>query len=75
MRWRLRLASSVCHAESRHGYLTQERRRVKEGAGRALPVESLPIVIRELKLRGFRFARWHCQKVAATAIAATSAEP
>ncbi len=40
-----RLASSVCHVESRHGHLTQQRRRVKVGVGRALtqyPTQSSP---------------------------------
>jgi hypothetical protein len=31
MRWRFRLAGSIRNAQSRHGYLTQDRRRVKFG--------------------------------------------
>jgi peptidoglycan/xylan/chitin deacetylase (PgdA/CDA1 family) len=41
----------------------------------ARTVEALPIVIRELKQRGFRFARWNGQKLVVDAVTAADAPP
>jgi peptidoglycan/xylan/chitin deacetylase (PgdA/CDA1 family) len=41
----------------------------------ARTVEALPIVIRELRQRGFRFARWNGQKLIADSVSATDAVP